>query len=153
MVQFSHRAFDHLTRLELHDLLRLRGEVFVVEQGISAENDVDGRDPHAVHVLGRDEAGDLVATARLLVLQTPIEVGRIAVRADRRGRGIGNALMHYVHRRLAHRCGVMSAQAHLRAWYERLGWVAEGDVYDEVGIPHVRMVYGGLYFPGESGEP
>jgi len=139
-VTFQRRAFPELTPFELHDLLRLRGDVFVVEQGVSSENDIDGRDPECVHVLGRATDGRLAAAARIHVDDSPVRLSRIVVREDLRGRGVGTALMEYLHRHLGPCSAVMSAQAHLEGWYHRLGWVREGDVYDEVGIPHVRLV-------------
>lgn len=139
-VRFRRRAFAELDAETLHDILRLRGDVFVVEQGIHEENDLDGRDPEALHVLGRDAAGELVAVARVLQEESPVEVGRIVVREDLRGRGIGSALLRYIEAYLGPCTAVMSAQAYLEGWYARHGWIREGDVYDEVGIPHVRLV-------------
>ncbi len=138
-VAFSHRAFDALSLRDLHDVLRLREEVFVVGQRITCEAEIDGHDPECVHVLGRDAAGRIVATARLFVDEDPVKVGRIAVDGALQRRGIGTRLMAYVHGLLGSRAAVMSAQTHLRPWYERLGWRAEGERYDEAGIPHVRM--------------
>lgn len=139
-VRFRRRAFAELSAEDLHAILRLRGDVFVVEQRIWQENDVDGRDVDALHILGRDESGDLVATARVLQLNSPIEVGRIVVREDYRERGVGSALMDYIEQLLGPCTAVMSAQAHLESWYAKRGWLREGEVYDEVGIPHVRLV-------------
>ena len=142
-VRFSRRAFAELSAADLHEILRLRGDVFVVEQHIWQENDVDGRDPDALHILGHDPSGALVATARLLQLDSPVEVGRIVVRADVRGRGVGSALMATIENILGPCTAVLSAQAYLEGWYAKRGWVREGDVYDEVGTPHVRLVRAG----------
>lgn len=149
-VRFRSRAFTELSADALHEILRLRGDVFVVEQRIFQENDLDGRDPEALHVLGRDASGALVATARLLQQDSPIEVGRIVVREDLRGRGIGTALLEYVHGLLGPCAAVMSAQAYLQDWYEARGWRREGDAYDEVGIPHVRLVRPGAPREGSA---
>jgi ElaA protein len=138
-VAFSRRAFDELSLRDLHDLLRLREQVFVVGQRITAEAEIDGHDPECVHVLGRDGAGRIVATARLFLARDPVAVGRIAVHPDLQRRGVGTALMGYVHDLLGARAAGMSAQAHLAPWYGRLGWRVQGAVYDEAGIPHVRM--------------
>lgn len=139
-VSFQRRAFEELTPAELHDLLRLRGDVFVVEQGVSSENDIDGRDPECVHVLGHAPDGRLAAAARMHLTDSPVVLSRIVVRRDLRRRGVGTALMEYLHRHLGPCSAVMSAQARLEGFYQGLGWVREGDVYDEVGIPHVRLV-------------
>ncbi len=139
-VRFRRRAFAELTGTDLYEILKLRGDVFVVEQHIWQENDLDGCDRDALHILGRDAAGELVATARLLQDDSPIQVGRIVVREDFRGRGVGSALMAYIEDILGPCTAVMSAQAYLEGWYARRGWKREGDVYDEVGIPHLRLV-------------
>ena len=147
-VAFTHRPFAALALIEFHDIVRLRDEVFVVEQRITAEAEVDGKDPECAHVMGRTPAGDLVATARIFLDHDPAKVGRVAVRPDMQRHGVGTALMKYVHEVVGTRPAMLSAQAYLRAWYTRLGWTAQGDLYDEAGIPHVRMVRGR---PGAGG--
>lgn len=141
---FTAKPFAALTLGEFHALVRLREEVFVVGQRITTEAEIDGLDPQCVHVLGRDPAGEVVATARLFTAARPVKVGRICVALPCQRRGLGSALMRYVHTLLdarppGERAGVMSAQAHLVPWYEQLGWTAEGPVYDECGIPHRRL--------------
>jgi len=140
---FALKAFADLDVRELHELVRLREEVFVVGQRITAEAEFDGRDPAAHHVLGRDGAGRLVATARLFFGAAPVKVGRICVEPGLQRTGLGTHLMEFVHASLGARAAAMSAQAHLRPWYERLGWTPEGALYDECGIPHVRLVRAG----------
>ena len=142
MPDFSHKAFADLELRELYDLLALRDRVFVVGQRITAEPEVDGLDPRAVHVLGRDEAGRMVATARLFFDARPVKVGRIAVDQHLQRQGLGSQLMLYVHQVLGDRPAAMSAQAHLEPWYASLGWKREGDLYVEADIPHVRMTRG-----------
>ena len=139
-IAFSHRHFDELTLRELYDLLQLRDEVFVVGQKITAEAEVDGLDPQCVHILGRDEAGRIVATTRLFADAIPVKVGRVAVHSSLQRRGIGTQLMHYVHVVIGKRAAVMSAQAHLQDWYGALGWQRKGEGYLEANIPHVKLV-------------
>lgn len=142
----SIRRFDDLTVHELHACLKLRGEVFVVGQGICSLSDVDELDPqchHAMVWVGEELAG----TARLLVRDggQTVKVGRVAVGKPWRGRGIGVALMRGVQDWIAQqpgRAGVMSAQAYLERWYTALGWVREGEVYQEAGIDHLEMRWG-----------
>lgn len=141
---FASKPFGALSVHELHELVRLREEVFVVGQRITAEAEFDGRDPECLHVLGRDADGALVATARLFLDAAPVKVGRICVAPGRQRQGLGSALLQHVHALLDARPGAtgaaaMSAQAHLVPWYERLGWTATGPVYDECGIPHRRL--------------
>lgn len=148
-VRFRRRTFAELSVEDLYEILRLRGDVFVVEQGVSEENDLDGRDPECVHVTGRDARGRLVASARMLPVASPVVVSRIVVRREDRGRGIGTALLAYVDDCLGPCAATMSAQARLEDWYGRRGWTREGDLYDEVGIPHLRLARPGR----EADEP
>lgn len=139
-IEFSHKAFDDLSLRELYAVLWLRDEVFVVGQKITAESEVDGEDPACTHVMGRDESGQLVATARLFLGQQPIKVGRVAVHPQLQGQGVGTQLMGYVNQIIGLRPGKMSAQAHLENWYAGLGWRRVGDRYVEAEIEHVTMV-------------
>lgn len=124
----------------------VRHAVFVVEQGITAVPDRDGLDTGAEHVLVSD-GGRVVGTARLLAIEASgrpaIKVGRAAVLAEYRGRGIGRAIMLAINDHLAGRGieGVMSAQAYLAGWYASLGWRREGESYLEAGIEHCKMRY------------
>jgi ElaA protein len=140
-LQLKHCAFAALTLHELYEVLWLRNLVFVCGQKITAEPEVDGLDPECVHVLGYLE-GQLVVTARLFMDQHPIKMGRIAVHPNWQGRGLGTQMMDYIHDLIGDQPAAMSAQAHLRPWYSRLGWQAVGDLYDEAGIPHIWMVRG-----------
>ncbi len=139
MVTFTHKPFAELTLMELHDLMWLRNEVFVFHQKITAEPEVDGKDPEAVHVMGVTEDGRMVATARVFLAGEVAKVGRVAVHQDLHRTGLGTALMEHVHTVIGERPAALSAQAYLRGWYTRLGWVAQGEEYDEADIPHVYM--------------
>jgi len=129
-------AWDALSRDALYGLLRLRAEVFVVEQTCPYQ-DLDGRDEAAVHLWAEDANG-AVASAR--VLPGPV-IGRVVTRADVRGTGLGFALME---RALA-ACPAgsesvhLSAQAHLEGFYRTFGFAVDGPGYLEDGIPHVPM--------------
>ncbi|MBM4341772.1 MAG: GNAT family N-acetyltransferase [Deltaproteobacteria bacterium] len=138
-LHFDHKRFEDLGLRELYAILQLRDEVFVVGQKITAEPEVDGLDPQCVHVMGRNAAGRLVATARLFVDEQPIVVGRVAVAISAQRRGVGTQLMRYVHTVLCDRPARLSAQAHLESWYAALGWIAYGEPYFEANIPHIGM--------------
>ena len=138
-VHFRIHAFDELDAKALHDILKLRSDVFVLEQGIATERDIDGLDPVSRHVIGRAADGHVVATARLRPVPGAVKVERVAVEADRRGEGVGTALLVFVHRCLGDATGVLNAQVHLLRWYEAHGWRAEGEVVEEGGVPHRRM--------------
>lgn len=124
--------------------LQLRMDVFVTEQQVDAETEVDGRDHEAEHVVIFDESGDgsVVATARLLTVQGVGIVGRVAVRRDRRGTGLGAQVMRRIEER-AQELGLpvleLHAQLTAEGFYARLGYEAFGEHYLEAGIPHVSM--------------
>ena len=144
-MQIVIKPFDALTLSELHACLKLRGEVFVVGQQTYQIADVDEHDPLCHHVLMR--VGDkLVGTARLLPIGdvSAIKVGRVAVSADWRGRGLGCELMRAVQAWIDQRqepIGIMHAQLHLVDWYTALGWRRVGEPFLEAGIEHIKMRY------------
>ncbi|MER0240299.1 GNAT family N-acetyltransferase [Fulvimarina sp. MAC8] len=140
-IAFRWSAFEELSALEIHDLLRLRSLVFVVEQTcVFAE--IDGADPDAIHLrvtVGEDLAGCL----RIREDGDLIRIGRIATAAAFRGHGFGHEMMaealRYVGRRFPRRDLTVSAQAHLQAFYARHGFEVASEPYDEDGIPHIDM--------------
>lgn len=124
--------------------LDLRMEVFVVEQGVPAEIEVDEHDVTAEHAVVFDPSGDgsVVATARLLTVQGVGIVGRVAVRRDVRGTGLGAVVMLAIEdraRELDLPILELHAQRSAEGFYARLGYQAFGDEYLEAGIPHVSM--------------
>ncbi len=124
--------------------LALRHAVFVAEQGVPAELEFDADDPHAVHLIARDDAdGSAIGAARLVRRgDGVIKVGRVAVRRAARGHGIGRSLMALAHataRSLGARRIVLHAQLTVSAFYLRLGYTAVGPTFAEAGIAHQRM--------------
>ncbi len=132
------KAYESLSKRELHDILELRSRVFVVEQEITEEPEVDGRDPEAHHVMMWD-GERLVGTVRILLDKAPVKVGRVAVDKEFRGEGRGAAMMRAVGEYLGNRHAKLHAQSHLEGWYAGLGWQRVGENFDIVGIDHVRM--------------
>ncbi len=120
-------------------LLGIRFAVFVEEQGVPPELEEDAADPQALHLLARNAAGEAVATARLL---PDGHIGRMAVLRPWRGRGLGTALLQRLLAIAAER-GLeavhLNAQCSAEGFYARLGFQAEGDVFEDAGIPHRRM--------------
>lgn len=142
-------ALDELDARTLYAILALRAEVFVVEQACPYL-DPDGRDlePAARH-LWIEEDGQVLAYLR--VLQEPdgtARIGRVCTARAGRGRGLGGHLMEAALAHAGERDSVLQAQAHLRDWYEGLGYVATSEEYLEDGIPHVDMRR-----PGETYSP
>jgi predicted GNAT family N-acyltransferase len=117
----------------------IREAVFVAEQGVPRELELDEIDTGCVHALARLEDGRAVGTGRLLA---DGHIGRMAVLAEWRDRGIGGALLERLveeARRRGMREVALSAQTHALGFYLRHGFSAEGDVYLEAGIPHQAM--------------
>lgn len=122
--------------------LRLRHEVFVVEQAVPADIEVDELDEGAQHYVVL-EGGEVVATMRIVPYEDALKVGRVAVRKDRRGAGLGRRLLEEAIRIAAAqgaRALVLNAQVAAAPFYRKLGFVEEGPIFDEAGIPHTRMV-------------
>jgi ElaA protein len=132
-------AFDELDPRTAYLLWQLREEVFVVEQAC-AYPELDGRDlePGTRHVWVAE--GDRpVAYLRLLEDGHVVRIGRVLVAADRRGRGIAEALMHAALGLVGDRASHLDAQSYLAGWYARFGYEASGPEFVEDGIPHVPM--------------
>lgn len=120
-------------------LSSIRTTVFVGEQGVPPEIEIDGRDPGCAHVLAESDAGEAVGTGRLM---PDGRIGRMAVLAAWRGRGVGAAMLGALvaeARRRGFRETYLHAQSHARDFYARHGYVVEGAEYLEAGIPHVLM--------------
>jgi predicted GNAT family N-acyltransferase len=119
----------------------IRLTVFVEEQKVPAELEMDHMDAVCVHAVAYDAAGKAVGTGRLL---PDGHIGRMAVLASARGSGVGGlllqALMAYAHAR-GDRLLALSAQTHAAPFYQRHGFVIEGEEFFEAGIAHINMVY------------
>jgi len=132
-------GFAELTPAVLHGILRLRQEVFVVEQGCPYR-DIDGRDAEqdAQHLWFEHE-GQVVGALRLLRdIDGAHRIGRVVTDPHHRGQGLAGALVDHAIS-LAGPPLVLSAQAHLQSWYERYGFSVCGDTWVEDGITHVPM--------------
>ena len=114
------------------DAALVRHEVFIQEQGVSLEEEMDQRDASCVHVVAYDTHGTPVGTGRLL---PDGHIGRMAVRKPHRGRGVGAMLL----RRRGHLQVELAAQVHAQAFYAGQGFIAEGPVFVDAGIDHVNM--------------
>jgi predicted GNAT family N-acyltransferase len=123
------------------EIRRIRYAVFVEEQHVPAAIEMDDRDPVCRHVLA-SIAGEPVGTGRIDLAKQG-KIGRVAVVASHRRSGVGAALMDALHG-IALRHGLTSAWCHAQLsavpFYERIGYRAASDVFEEAGIPHVKMV-------------
>ncbi len=132
--------FDHLDATTLYAILRLRVDVFVVEQRC-AYPEIDGRDTEATtrHVVARD--GDhVVGYLRLLTEPGGARrIGRVCVARDVRGRGVAGGLVAAALNYAGADQVVLDAQTYLQGWYAARGFVVTGPEFVEDGIPHVPM--------------
>ncbi|EKE44998.1 acetyltransferase, GNAT family protein [Oceaniovalibus guishaninsula JLT2003] len=127
---------------DLETCLHLRRVVFMDEQNVPEADERDGRDGDAVHLLARKD-GIAVGCARILRMGDTGKIGRVCVLPGWRGTGLGRALILAcldVLRAEGMARAKLGAQVHALGFYERLGFVAEGPVYDDAGIAHRDMV-------------
>lgn len=144
-IRWQWMPWTALDRDALYALLRLRAEVFVVEQRC-VYLDLDGHDPAAWHLLGWH--GDrLAACARVFApghKAPELAIGRVVTAPFARGRGLGRPLMNEAITRAQNQFGPgpirVEAQAHLARYYGSLGFRQVGGIYDEDGIPHITMI-------------
>ncbi len=120
-------------------LRQIRETVFVLEQHVPVELEWDGLDVNCIHALATDHDESAIGTGRLL---PDGHIGRMAVLRVWRGRGVGYRLMELLMRearRNGHPKLLLNAQVSAVPFYERFGFVARGNLFDEAGIPHVGM--------------
>lgn len=145
------KPFDALTTAELYEILRLRVDVFVVEQHCPYP-EIDGKDPDAVHLFLRDGAG-IHAYLRLLppgVSFDTASLGRVVVRERRQG--LGRQIVAAGIRQARARgwdALTIEAQTYARGLYEQAGFRQVSEEFLEDGIPHIRMRLAPL--PGQNG--
>ena len=146
LITWASKRFDDLTVQELHRILMLRQEVFVIEQDC-IYSDIDAKDEDSLHVFGIGPDGAVIAYARLVppgLKYAEPAVGRVVVARQARSSGMGYQLMEKVledARKLYPELGNrISAQAHLKKFYSTFGYEQVSDEYDEDGIPHIEML-------------
>lgn len=140
------KTFDELTIDELHDIVQLRINVFVVEQNCPYP-ELDGKDRKAYHFFGHNEEGRIVAYTRIFgpgeYYDQPA-IGRVVVDSEHRGDGTGYALMKGAIANMRKLFGdkqiKIGAQKYLVEFYEKLGFANTEDEYVEDGIPHTYMI-------------
>jgi predicted GNAT family N-acyltransferase len=123
------------------DAKTIRFEVFVEEQKVPAELEMDRMDAVCLHAVAYDAAGTPIGTGRLL---PDGHIGRMAVRKAGRGTGVGSALLQGLMaqaRARGDRQVVLSSQTHAAPFYERHGFAIDGDEFFEAGISHINMQY------------
>lgn len=126
---------------EMDQVMALRHAVFCDEQGVPPEMEHDAEDAGALHVVILD--GDrVVGTCRVLGDGPSVRLGRMAVARERRGDGLGAALLAAAHALAADRGArevAIHAQLSALGFWERAGYVADGPEFEEAGIAHIAM--------------
>ena len=138
------KTFDDLSNTEIYQILRLRSEVFVVEQECIYQ-DIDNKDKKAVHIFLK-EKNEIIAYSRVFKEKEYFEnpsIGRVVVANKRRMYGVGKKIMNisidYIKKNIKAKSIEISAQKYLKKFYSNLGFIQEGEEYLEDNIPHLRM--------------
>lgn len=145
MIRWELKKFEELDPYEMYEILRLRSEVFVVEQNC-VFLDLDNKDQPSYHLMGWDN-NSLVAYTRLLppgVSYEQASIGRVVTSSSARGNGTGKRLMEKsiaVAEELFGKKPIrIGAQLYLKNFYGSLGFEQSSDIYDEDGIDHIEMI-------------
>jgi predicted GNAT family N-acyltransferase len=126
---------------EMQAALKLRHDVFCVEQGVPEQEELDGRDHDGIHLVAI-YSGEVVATCRILLIGSTAQFSRLAVRSSMRRRGIATELLEMADeetRALGGRRIVLHAQTYAQELYERAGYRPRGRMFTEAGIDHIAM--------------
>ncbi len=139
------KSYQELTKEELYGLLRLRAEVFVVEQDCPYQ-DVDNKDQFAQHLFAIDKE-EVVVYLRIFKAGDyfqEISIGRVVVKPTYRSTGLGHQAMKkaidYIEEQNTQKAIRISAQTYLKKFYERHGFKQIGEGYLEDGLPHIGML-------------
>ena len=146
-LKWNTKRFEALSTIEIYSILKLRSEVFVVEQNCVYQ-DIDGKDMKALHLFGEDN-GNIIAYSRLFNVGDYFEnasIGRVVVAENCRNKKYGHDLMqeaisaietHFQETKIT-----ISAQLYLKKFYESHGFVQTSETYLEDDIPHIEMKKG-----------
>lgn len=128
-------------RSRMEQAWALRRRIFIEEQHVPEEIELDADDASAFHALAL-EGERPVGCGRMLARGNYVKIGRMAVLAERRGRGIGRSVLEFLieqARRRGFRRAVLDAQLHAEGFYLKQGFASMGEVFEEAGIMHRRM--------------
>ncbi len=126
---------------DIEKIYALRYEVFVNEQGVPPEIELDEEDEHATHIIAK-ENGAAVGCARILFDVNGGHIGRLAVKRSERGQGIGKEICRFIIelcRERGYKRVWLNSQLHAVGFYEKLGFSRRGETFFEAGIEHIEM--------------
>lgn len=145
-MEWKIKKFEDLTLGEIYNILKVRCEVFVVEQQCSYQ-DCDGKDKNAYHLF-LENNGNIIAYLRILVKGVSYEevsIGRFLVSKEYRKKGIAREMLvkgiKFIEESLNETSIRISGQEYLKDFYESHGFKIVSDIYLEDNIPHVEMLY------------
>ena len=141
------KNFSELSTEEIYNILKLRSEVFVVEQNCVYQ-DIDEKDKKAIHLF-IEKNNEIIAYTRIFkkgyYYEENPSIGRVVVSKKERGKKLGKEIMlnsiEFIKKELEGRKIELSAQKYLDKFYKDLDFYSEGEDYLEDGIPHQRMFY------------
>ena len=140
-VTYVWKKFCDLTLYELYEILKVRQEVFVIEQQCFYL-DLDDKDQNSMHLQGMYNK-KLVSYLRVITEKDKVKIGRVITKEEMRGKGIARAMMEYSLQKIAQmfpqKTIELAAQEHLQNFYRSFGFTPISDAYDEDGIMHVDM--------------
>ena len=130
---------------ELTDAHAIRRTVFIEEQNVSEADELDGTDGACIHLVAY-EGETPISTGRIMITNGDFIIGRVATIKSHRGRGIATGIMQALINSCVTMGGerqILHAQTHARGFYEKLGFTAYGEEFDDAGIPHIAMEHFG----------
>lgn len=130
-----------ITKAEFQEAFAIRLKVFVEEQNVPLEIEHDQDDETATH-FGAFINNQMIATGRLVITEQGGKIGRMAVLKEHRRNGVGLKLLKFIVaycQAIGLKEAYLSSQTHALGFYEKAGFVAEGGIYDDAGIPHRTM--------------
>jgi len=126
----------------LNDAYEIRKKVFVLEQGVPLENEIDQFESSSTHVIGYDNLQSPFATGRFRTYKNGAKIERVAILAYHRKLGYGKSLMQFIEaaaKEADYHTLTLNAQCHAQHFYETLGYTTFGDVFLEENIEHIVM--------------
>jgi ElaA protein len=142
--KFFFKHFSELTTFEMYKILQLRQDVFIIEQQCIYP-DLDNVDLNCFHLVMKNE-NELIGYCRIIepgIKYESSSIGRVIIKPEYRGKKLGIPLMTEAIKLCKLHWGKydvsISAQAHLQKFYSSLGFICKGEIYNEDGIPHVKM--------------
>ncbi|MGJ5712287.1 GNAT family N-acetyltransferase [Staphylococcus auricularis] len=132
------------TKAQMEDVFKVRKAVFVKEQQVPLDIEIDEYEDEATHIVGYNDAEEAIACARFRPYSNDatIKVERVAIASNQRGQGLGFQLMRFIEeqaRNVGYTQAILNAQSHAQGFYERLGYQVTGIPFLEANIEHITM--------------